>query len=254
VAIWNTLRMVVLSISRTLYIGTSCEQHNITKHNIFVYYELSNYSHTFSTACYLPVGYGLGRLRQLTGRLRSSDKYPTVRARTNRFKNSFIPYAIANQKHLQCLTYLYVFLLCVCVCMWTKSSLWLLEIINVVLCARVKQRAGLKYIQVNTSAGLMPTEARDNYFPEPSYLRETKTYHSQPLESIRHAGNYFVPISIRPIFCCRSYVKLLDYWQAEKNFSTSGGPLRPEARGICHICHMVNPALINTYCGTTFSQ
>ena len=26
-------------------------------------------------------------------------------------------------------------------------------------------------------------------------------------------------------------------------FSTSGGPLRPEARGICHICHMVNPAL-----------
>ena len=49
------------------------------------------------------------------------------------------------------------------------------------------------------SAGLMPTEARGNYFPEPPYLRETKTYHSQPLESIRHAGNYFVPISIRPI-------------------------------------------------------
>ena len=21
-------------------------------------------------------------------------------------------------------------------------------------------------------------------------------------------------------------------------------PLRPEARGICHICHMVNPALV----------
>jgi len=45
-------------------------------------------------------------------------------------------------------------------------------------------------------------------------LRETETYHSQPLESIRHVGNYFVPISIRPIlyiFCCRSYVKLLDY-------------------------------------------
>ena len=32
------------------------------------------------------------------------------------------------------------------------------------------------------------------------------------------------------IFCCRSYVKLLDYWRAEKNiFSTSGGPLRPVA-------------------------
>ena len=64
-----------------------------------------------------------------------------------------------------------------------------------------------------TSAVLMPTEARGNYFPEPPYLRETKTYHSQPLESIRHASNYFVPLSIRPIFiffCCRSYVKLLD--------------------------------------------
>jgi len=35
----------------------------------------------------------------------------------------------------------------------------------------------------------MPTEARGSYFPEPPYLRETKTYHSQPFESIRHAGN-----------------------------------------------------------------
>ena len=33
---------------------------------------------------------------ELTGRLRSRNKYPTVRARTNRFKNSFIPYAVAN--------------------------------------------------------------------------------------------------------------------------------------------------------------
>ena len=33
---------------------------------------------------------------ELTGRLRSWNKYPTVRARTNRFKNSFMPYAIAN--------------------------------------------------------------------------------------------------------------------------------------------------------------
>jgi len=32
----------------------------------------------------------------LTGRLRTRNKYPTARARTNRFKNSFIPYAIAN--------------------------------------------------------------------------------------------------------------------------------------------------------------
>ena len=42
----------------------------------------------------------------------------------------------------------------------------------------------------------MPTEARGNYLPEPPYLRETKTYHSQPVESIRHAGNHFVPIYI----------------------------------------------------------
>jgi len=65
-----------------------------------------------------------------------------------------------------------------------------------------------------TSAGLMPTEARGNYLPEPPYLRETKTYHSPPVESIRDAGYYFVTLSIRPIFifcCCRSYVKLLDY-------------------------------------------
>ena len=46
------------------------------------------------------------------------------------------------------------------------------------------------------SAGLMPIEARGKYLPKPHYLRETKTYHSQPLESIRHAGNYFVPLSI----------------------------------------------------------
>jgi len=32
----------------------------------------------------------------LTGLLRPRNKYPTVRARTNRLKNSFIPYAIAN--------------------------------------------------------------------------------------------------------------------------------------------------------------
>ena len=59
-----------------------------------------------------------------------------------------------------------------------------------------------QYSSVNNSAGLMPTEAGGNYLPEPPYLRETKTYHSQPLESIRHghAGNYFVPLSIRPIF------------------------------------------------------
>jgi len=88
------------------------------------------------------------------------------------------------------------------------------------------------------SAGLKPIEARGNYVPEPPYLRETTTYHSQPLESI-HVGNYFVPISIRPIFifcCCRSYVKLLDYWQAENFFSTSGGP--SEAWDPWHLAHL----------------
>ena len=59
----------------------------------------------------------------------------------------------------------------------------------------------------------MPTEARGNYLPEPPYLRETKTYHSQPLESTRHAGNYFVPTSIRLIFIffVAEVVRLLDY-------------------------------------------
>ena len=59
------------------------------------------------------------------------------------------------------------------------------------------------------SAGLMPTEARGSYLPEPPYLRETKTYHSQPLESTRHAGNYFVPLSIRPIFTARYYASVV---------------------------------------------
>jgi len=103
--------------------------------------------------------------------------------------------------------------------------------------------------KLTISAGLMPTEARGNYLPKPPYLRETKTYHSQPLESIRHDGNYFVPLSIRPIF-----IFLL---QKLSNYLTTDGlkkisllpeaPLIcPEARGrpICHICHMVNPALL----------
>jgi len=112
----------------------------------------------------------------------------------------------------------------------------------------------------------MPTEARGNYLPEPPYLRETKIYHSQPLKSTRHAGNYVVPLSIRPIFifCCRSYVKLLGYRRrAEKISLLPEAPLRHEARGICDICHMVNAALITnqsesgdgetTQCGLSLS-
>ena len=85
-----------------------------------------------------------------------------------------------------------------------------------------------QYSSVNTSAGLMPTEAGGNYLPEPPYLRETKTYHSQPLESIRHghAGNYFVPLSIRPIFIFVVAEVMSNYLTTDglRKF-TSGGPL-----------------------------
>ena len=102
----------------------------------------------------------------------------------------------------------------------------------------------------------MPTEARGNYLPEPPYLRETKTYHSQPLESIRHDGNYFVSLSIRPIFifCYRSYVKLLDYWRAEKISRLPKAPpwgLRPVAFATSAtwlIRHGANSARV-TVCG-----
>ena len=51
-------------------------------------------------------------------------------------------------------------------------------------------------------------------------------------------------------FCYRSYFELLDYWRAEKFLYFRRPPLRPEARGICHICHMVNPALAIIMSGT----
>jgi len=39
---------------------------------------------------------------EVTSRLRSMNKYPTIRTRTNRYKNSFILYGLANfQCHLQ---------------------------------------------------------------------------------------------------------------------------------------------------------
>ena len=70
------------------------------------------------------------------------------------------------------------------------------------------------------------------YLPKPPYLRETKTSHSSRYDmmaiiSSRYQYGPFL------FFCCRSYVKLLDYWRAEKNVSTSGAPppwdLRPVA-------------------------
>jgi len=36
----------------------------------------------------------------------------------------------------------------------------------------------------------------------------------------------------------------LSFERAEKISLLLEAPLRPEARGICHICHMVNPALV----------
>ena len=33
---------------------------------------------------------------EIASRLRSTNKYPTVRARTSRYKNSFVPYALLN--------------------------------------------------------------------------------------------------------------------------------------------------------------
>jgi len=75
----------------------------------------------------------------------------------------------------------------------------------------------------------MPTEARSNYLPEPPYLRETKDL-SQPatrVESIRHAGNYFVPLSIPSIFIFFVAEVMSNYLTTDglKIFlSTSGGP------------------------------
>ena len=83
------------------------------------------------------------------------------------------------------------------------------------------------------SVGLMPTGRGPwQLFARAPLLTPDKDL-SQPVESIRHAGNFFyIPLSIRPIFifCCRSYVKLLDYWRAEKVSLLPEAPLRPEAR------------------------
>jgi len=97
------------------------------------------------------------------------------------------------------------------------------------------------------SAGLMPTEARGNYLPGPPYLRETKTY---PTAS--HSSRY----DMLAIISSRYQYGPFLFFVAEvmSNYLTTDGlkifslireaPLRPEARGICHIWHMVNPALV----------
>jgi len=77
----------------------------------------------------------------------------------------------------------------------------------------------------------MPTDARGNYLPEPPYLGPYAS-HSQPLESIRHAGNYFVPLSIRPIFIFFVAEVMSNYLTTDglKIFSLlPEAPLRPVA-------------------------
>jgi len=84
----------------------------------------------------------------------------------------------------------------------------------------------------------MPLFTRDKdlsklYACERVDTRQWHEWHSQPLESTRHAGNYFVLISIRPIFLFFvAYVMsdcLID--ALKKVFSTPEGPLgmRPVA-------------------------
>jgi len=92
----------------------------------------------------------------------------------------------------------------------------------------------------------MPTEARGKYLPEAPYLRETnldlsklyacervdtRQWHSQPLESTRHAGNYFVPISIRTIlfFVAEVMSSYLTTDGLEKFSLLPEAPLRPVA-------------------------
>ena len=54
---------------------------------------------------------------QLISRLRSTTVYPTFRARTNRFKNSFIPYCLCNYQR-QSWHFILLFIVCLCVCLY----------------------------------------------------------------------------------------------------------------------------------------
>ena len=61
-------------------------------------------------------------------------------------------------------------------------------------------------------------------------------------------------LSQRPIFIFFVADVMSNYLTTDglKRFSLlPEAPLRPEARGICHICHMVNPALEATVHGVT---
>ena len=65
-------------------------------------------------------------------------------------------------------------------------------------------------------------------------------------ESIGHAGNYLFRYQYDPfLFFVAEVMSSYLTTGGLKNFSLlPEAPLRPEARGICHICHIVNPALL----------
>jgi len=50
----------------------------------------------------LVVAQSVTRLCELTSRMRSMSKYPTARARTNRYKNSFVLYALSHFQSYTC--------------------------------------------------------------------------------------------------------------------------------------------------------
>jgi len=81
-------------------------------------------------------------------------------------------------------------------------------------------------------------------YPSPlTYARQT--YHSQPLQS-RHDGNYFACYQYGSFlfFLLQKLCQITWLLTGWKKISLlPEAPLWPEARGICHICHMANPAL-----------
>jgi len=108
----------------------------------------------------------------------------------------------------------------------------------------------------------MSTEARGNYLHETPYLRETKTYlncnsrmqcmGTSNMYDYQHNTTLSVQfsssLSQRPIFIFVVADVMSNYLTTDglKKFSLlpeAPPPRRPEARGICHICHTVNPAL-----------
>jgi len=110
----------------------------------------------------------------------------------------------------------------------------------------MKHTSNSKAKRSPVSAGLMPTEASGNYSPKPPYVnmrqRSITASHSSPYDMLAIISSRY------------QYSPFL-FFVAEvmSNYLTTDGlknfifyfrrpPLRPEARGICHHCHMVNPA------------